>query len=130
MGIPNIVILVGLYLFSVKEALVISLLRIFVASLLFGNAMSMIYSLAGAILSLAVMAILKKTNLFSVIGVSVTGAVFHNVGQVLVAMLILENIQIGYYMIVLCVTGTIAGVLTGITGGVLEKYLNKAIKGR
>ncbi len=130
MGIANIVILVGLYLFSVKEALVISLIRIFVAALLFGNAMSMIYSLAGAILSLVVMVILKKTNLFSVIGVSVTGAVFHNAGQVLVAMLILENIQIGYYMIVLCVTGSIAGILTGIAGGIVTKYLDKAVKGR
>ena len=130
MGLANIVILVCLYIFSVKEAILLSIVRIFIASLLFGNAMSMIYSLAGAILSLVVMALLKKTDFFSVIGVSVTGAVFHNLGQVLVAIAILENIQIGYYMIVLCFTGTVAGILTGIAGAILTKYLNKAIKGR
>lgn len=130
MGLANIVVLVCLYIFSAKEALVLSVIRIFVSALLFGNAMSIIYSLAGAILSLAVMTILKKTKLFSMLGVSVMGAVCHNLGQVLIAIAILENIQIGYYMIVLCFTGTIAGVLTGIAGAVAMKYLNKAIKGR
>ncbi len=130
MGLANIVILVCLYLFSVKEALALSVVRIFVSALLFGNAVSMIYSLVGALFSLAVMAILKKINTFSSVGVSVAGAVCHNLGQVLTAMLILENIQIGYYMIVLLFTGTAAGVLTGIAGGVVTKYLNKAIKGR
>lgn len=130
MGLANIIILICLYIFTVKEALILSLVRIFVSALLFGNAMSVIYSLAGAILSLAVMAILKKTNWFSTVGVSVSGAVFHNLGQVLIAIAVLENIQIGYYMIILCATGTTAGILTGIAGGLLTKYLNKAIKGR
>ena len=67
MGLANIIILVCLYIFTVKEALILSLVRIFVSALLFGNAMSVIYSLAGAILSLAVMAILKKTNWFSTV---------------------------------------------------------------
>lgn len=130
MGLANIVILVCLYLFSVKEAIVLSLMRIFVSALLFGNVMSMIYSLAGAILSLVVMTSLKKTNLFSMLGVSVAGAVCHNLGQVLVAIVVLENIQIGYYMIILCGTGVVAGILTGIAGGLVTKYLNKAIKER
>lgn len=130
MGLANIVVLVCLYIFSAKEALVLSLARIFISALLFGNAMSLLYSLAGAMLSLTVMTIFKKTKLFSTVGVSVTGAVFHNIGQVLVAMAVLENIQIGYYMIILCVTGIAAGVLMGLAGGLLTKYLNKAIKGR
>ena len=128
MGIANIIVLVCLYIFTAKEALLLSLIRIFVSALLFGNAVSMIYSLAGAILSLAVMTILKKTKLFSVVGVSVAGAVCHNIGQVLVAIAILENAQIGYYMIVLSVTGVVAGILTGIAGAIVTKYFNKAIK--
>ena len=129
-GIANIAVLVCLYIFSAKEALVVSLIRIFVSSLLFGNVISMIYSLVGALLSLAVMMSIKKTNLFSAVGVSVTGAVFHNLGQVLTAIVLLENIRIGYYMIVLSFTGILAGVLTGMAGGLVIKYLNKAIKGR
>ena len=129
MGLPNIIILVCLYILSPKEALVLSLVRVFVSALLFGNIMSLAYSLAGAMLSLAVMTVLKKTNSFSAVGVSVSGAVCHNLGQVIVAIAILENIQIGYYMIILSVTGTIAGILTGIAGALVTKYLNKAIKG-
>lgn len=130
MGLANIVVIVCLYLFSAKEALLISIIRIGVAALLFGNAVSAVYSVAGAMLSLAVMVMLKRTDIFSTVGVSVSGAVFHNVGQVLVAMLLLENVQIGYYMIILLLTGSAAGILTGIAGGMVTKYINKAMKGR
>ena len=121
-GLPNIVIVFLLYRMSVKSAAV-SLVRILLSALLFGNAVTLLYSLAGAALSLAVMAILKKIDRFSMIGVSVLGGVFHNLGQILMAMLILETAEIGYYMIILTVTGTIAGVLVGILGALLTRYM-------
>ncbi len=123
MGLPNVAIIFLLYRFGFKEAMGVSLIRVFVVSLLFGNVMSLAYSLAGAVLSLVIMALLKKTNAFSLVGVSVAGGVSHNLGQIIVAMLIMETAEIGYYMIVLAVTGTLAGVFIGLAGAVLLKYM-------
>ncbi len=123
MGLPNVAIIFLLYRFGFKEAIGVSLIRVFVVSLLFGNVMSLAYSLAGAVLSLVIMALLKKTNAFSLVGVSVAGGVSHNLGQIIVAMLIMETAEIGYYMIVLAVTGTLAGVFIGLAGAVLLKYM-------
>ena len=120
-GLPNIVIILVLYKFGVKSAAAVSFIRIALVSMLFGNAMALIYSLAGATLSLLVMALLKKTNLFSYVGVSISGGVFHNVGQILTAMLLLETVGIGYYLIVLTVTGTISGILVGLCGAIAIK---------
>ena len=92
-------------------------------TLLFGNAMAFFYSLAGGVLSMAVMALLKRLNFLSVTGVSVAGAVCHNVGQILMAMLLLGTAELGYYLIVLAVTGTIAGVLIGLCGGLLIRRI-------
>ena len=124
MGLPNIIIIFLLYRMSVKSAAAVSFVRILLSALLFGNAVTLLYSLAGAALSLAVMAILKKIDRFSMIGVSVLGGVFHNLGQILMAMLILETAEIGYYMIILTVTGTLAGVLVGILGSLVTKYMS------
>ncbi len=124
-GLPNIIIIFLLYRLSVKHAAAVSLIRILLTAVLFGNAVTLLYSLAGAVLSLAVMAILKRTDRFSMVGVSVLGGVFHNLGQILVAMLILETAEIGYYMIVLTVTGTLAGVLVGILGSLVLKYTKR-----
>lgn len=123
MGLPNIMILFMLYRFSLKEAAAVSAVRLFAVALLFGNVMTLAYSAAGAVLSLSVMALLKKTDRFSPVGVSLTGGVFHNLGQVLVAMLVLETAQIGYYMIVLTLTGTLAGILVGLAGALVLKYM-------
>ncbi len=123
MGLPNIMILFMLYRFSLKEAAAVSAVRLFAVALLFGNVMTLAYSAAGAALSLGVMALLKKTDRFSPVGVSLIGGVFHNLGQVLVAMLVLETAQIGYYMIVLTLTGTVAGILVGLAGALVLKYM-------
>lgn len=122
-GLPNIIIIFLLYRMSVKSAAAVSLVRILLSALLFGNAVTLLYSLAGAFFSLTVMAVLKKIDRFSMIGVSIVGGVFHNLGQILMAMLILETAEIGYYMIILTVTGTIAGVLVGILGALLTRYM-------
>ncbi len=125
MGFPNIVIIFILYRFGVKEAAVVSFIRIFIVALLFGNVMTLAYSCAGAFLSVVIMAIFKKINTFSIVGTSIVGGVAHNLGQILVAIFLFDTVQIGYYMAVLAVTGTIAGVFVGIAGAFLLKRLEK-----
>ena len=125
MGFPNIVIIFILYRFGVKEATVVSFIRIFIVALLFGNVMTLAYSCAGAFLSIVLMAIFKKINAFSIVGTSIVGGVAHNSGQILVAIFLFDTVQIGYYMAVLAVTGTIAGVFIGLVGAFLLKRLEK-----
>lgn len=125
MGLPNLAIIFVLYRFGFKDATVVSALRLFIVALLFGNVMTLAYSTAGAVLSLTLMGILKKTDKFSTVGVSVTGAVMHNLGQILVAVFLFETVQLGYYMIILSVTGSIAGVLIGISAGILLRRTEK-----
>ncbi|MBQ5890522.1 MAG: Gx transporter family protein [Clostridia bacterium] len=124
-GLANIVTVTLLYKFSIKEASIVAFIRIIIIALLFGNAMTLIYSIAGFVLSVAIMDILKRTNLFSTVGVSIAGGVFHNLGQIIVAMLLLQTKEIGYYMIVLAITGTVAGILIGIASNLMLKYSNK-----
>ena len=124
-GLPNVIILFVLYRFSIKEAAVVSIIRLILAAVLFGNALTLAYSFAGAVLSLAVMALLKKTNKFSPVGVSIAGGVCHNLGQITVAALVMQTAEIGYYMIVLAVTGTLAGVVIGLLGGLLLRYADR-----
>ena len=85
--------------------------------------MTFAYSLAGGALSLAAMAILRKLDLFSIIGVSALGGVLHNVGQILLAMFVLRTAELGYYLIILSITGTIAGVFIGLCGGLAVKRI-------
>ena len=122
-GLPNIVIILILYKFGVKEAAAVSFLRVFIVALLFGNAMTLAYSIAGAFLSLAVMTFFKKVDKFSAVGVSIIGGVAHNLGQILVAVVLLSSTLIGYYMIILTITGTLAGVAVGIAGSLLIKRM-------
>ncbi len=122
-GLPNVVIIFALYCLGVRYAAIISFVRLIMSSLLFGNLLTLAYSVAGAVLSLTVMAILKKTDFFSCIGVSVAGGVSHNIGQVLVAIFLLKTPQIAYYMFVLSVTGIISGAFIGLCGAFLIKRI-------
>ena len=124
-GLPNVVILVVLYLGGIKEAAAVSFVRLCVSSLLFGNPVMFVYSAAGAVLSFLLMILLKKSDRLSTVGVSVAGGVAHNLGQTVVAMLLLNTPQIIYYMIVLTVTGTISGIFIGLCGAFLTKRLSK-----
>ena len=124
MGLANIVIIFVLYKIGTKEAILVSLIRVILVSLLFSNVMAMWYSLAGAVLSLAVMWALKKTDKFSVTGVSVAGGIMHNVGQILTAMILLETQQIIVYLPVLLITGTATGIVIGIVAGLVIKRFN------
>lgn len=123
MGLPNIIIIFLLYRHGPLTAAGVSLVRVLLVALLFGNAMSLAYSLAGALLSLAVMALLRRLDFLSAVGVSVAGGVTHNVGQILMAMLVLGTAELGYYLIVLAVTGTVAGILIGLCGNLLIRRI-------
>ena len=119
LGLPNLAILFALYRLGFKEAAVISLVRVLLVSLLFGNVFSLAYSAAGAALALAVMGLLRRSGKFGTAGVSVAGAVAHNVGQIRVAMAVLETGAIAAYLPVLLLTGTAAGVAIGLVSAVL-----------
>ena len=125
MGLPNLILIFILYRFGVKDAAIVSGIRLVIVALLFGNFMTFAYSLAGAVLSMAVMVLLKRSEKFSTVGVSIAGAVTHNLGQVLVAIFLLDTMQIGYYMLVLAVTGSIAGVCIGVGGNILIRRFEK-----
>ena len=113
MGLANIAVVFVLYRFGKGPALTVAL-----TAALFGSFVSLAYSAAGAILSLTVMTLLKRVKHFSHTGVSVAGGVAHNVGQIIMAVILLERAEIAYYLPVLTVTGTLAGILVGICGGI------------
>lgn len=125
LGLPNVAIVLALYRYGVRDAAAVSLVRLAVVAMLFGNPVTFIYSFAGAALSLALMSILKRLDFLSETGVSVAGAVSHNLGQIAVAMILLRTAELGYYMIVLAVTGTVAGIFVGLLGRLLIKRLEK-----
>lgn len=126
-GLANLVTLLILYRFGWKEAAVVNLIRLGLSCVLFGNFSMLLYSLAGAVLSLLVMTLLKKTGGFSLLGVSVAGGVMHNIGQLIMAVILMENAVILYWFPVLLLSGVAAGVLTGIAGAFLHKHLPKEI---
>lgn len=114
LGLTNIVVILMLYIMGAKYALMISIARIFLAGLLFGNMFSILYSLAGGLLSFFCMAILKKTGRFKIISISAVGGITHNLGQIMVAAAVVENINLFYYYPVLLLAGVVTGVLIGI----------------
>ncbi|MFG6393179.1 MAG: Gx transporter family protein [Lachnospiraceae bacterium] len=120
-GLANIVVVFSLYYFNTVMAGCISIVRIILCGLAFGGLSGLFYSLAGGILSFIVMAILKKTGKFSVYGVSIAGGVFHNIGQILVAMVILQNKMTAYYLPFLMAGGVTAGIIVGTLAAVLIK---------
>lgn len=125
MGLPNIVMVFMLYKIGAKETAIVSILRVILVGILFGTPLSMIYSLVGAALSLIGMIILKKTNIFAPVTVSVVGGILHNVGQIATACFVMDTAEIAYYLPVLLITGTIAGVLIGLCAAMILKRLEK-----
>ena len=121
LGVANLVTVTGLY----PEVLAVSVLRVLLTGFLFGNGMSIIYSLAGAVVSLLAMVLVKKMDGISIVGVSITGGVFHNIGQILVAMAVVENLKLIYYLPVLLVAGTVTGFVIGIVAGKILPVVKK-----
>lgn len=128
LGLTNIAVLVVLYLMGDSSAIVINLLRIFLVSVLFGNGMSFAYSLAGGLLSGGVMILLKRTGKFSMTTVSIAGGIAHNVGQVLVAMALLQTRALAWYLLILWFSGLASGAVIGVVGAVLCKRMKKLIR--
>ncbi len=114
LGLANVVIVFALYTLGTSYAVIISIVRIIIVSSLFSSPAVAMYSLAGALLSLVCMALLKKTGKFSTVGVSMAGGVFHNLGQLAVAAAVVETLQLLYYLPVLIFAGMITGILIGI----------------
>lgn len=123
MGLANIAVIFALYRLGWRLAAWISLVRVVTVTLLFGTVAALAYSLAGAVLSLLVMGVLRRTERFSPMGVSVAGGVAHNAGQILVAMWLLETRQLGWYFPVLAAAGVAGGILTGLCGALLLRYV-------
>ncbi|MDO4554299.1 MAG: Gx transporter family protein [Lachnospiraceae bacterium] len=114
LGLANLITVVVLYRMGVKDAFLVSVLRIILAGFLFGNVFSILYSLAGGIFSLLVMLGLKKMGSFSIVGVSVAGGISHNLGQIGAAILLMENGKIIFYFPILMAAGIVTGLLIGI----------------
>ena len=124
-GIANLAVMVTLYTVGEKNAIALSIIRVVLVGLTFGNISMMMYSLAGAALSLFAMLIAKRIGKFSMTGVSVLGGVFHNVGQIIVAMLVLETRSLFYYLPFLIIIGTITGVVIGIVSSLITIRVKK-----
>ena len=114
LGVANLVTVLGIFFLGPCEVLTVVIMRIFLVGFMFGNGVSIIYSLAGGLLSLTVMLIIKKTDKFSMVSVSVAGGISHNIGQLLAAAIVLKSTAVVYYLPPLLVAGTLTGLLIGI----------------
>ncbi len=120
LGLSNIVTLGILYIYGAKEALIVMLVRVFLGGILYGSPITIIYALFGGLLSLAVMILLKKSKGVSIKGVSMTGAVFHNIGQLIVASVLISNIRIMYYLPIMLISSLGTGLFVGLGGEFLS----------
>lgn len=124
LGLANLAVLFILETYTWKEAALVSMVRILVIGFMFGNMFSILYSMAGAALSLTVMTLMKRFSGFSILGISVAGGVSHNIGQLIIAALIVENTSLFYYAPVLLISGVITGILIGILTGEVTKRIH------
>lgn len=114
LGLANIMVLLTLYLMGPREAAALSVMRVLLAGFLFGNAFSILYSFAGALLSFSVMYLLWKTGKLHMVSVSIAGGISHNLGQIAVAALLVQNYRILLYFVILYFVGMVTGALIGI----------------
>lgn len=127
LGLANSMSLTILYLLGTPAAFLISFIRITLTGFLFGNLFSIFYSFAGALLSMILMSCMKKCKAFSVLGISMAGGVAHNIGQILVAMILVENLNLLYYLPVLLISGAVTGFLIGIISQEIIRRLPKGM---
>lgn len=127
LGLANLVTIVVMFKMDVRSAWMISLIRVVLSALLFGNLSIMVYSLVGAVLSLLVMTLCMKLKIFGLLGTSILGAVSHNAGQIIMAAILMKSGNIMLYIPVLCISGTIAGICIGLAGAVLVRNLPKLL---
>ncbi len=125
-GLTNLVVFLALYTMTAREALLISMVRILLVSITFGNGSAFLYSMAGGILSFLVMWIFQKKDFLLPAGVSIAGGIAHNVGQLLMAAVILENGAVFTYFPVLLAAGCITGGIIGFLGEQIRKRIIRA----
>ena len=123
LGLSNTVLLYAIYLIDIKTALLLAVLKVLVSGLLFGNPVAMLYSASGAALSLAVMLLVKRTERFSAMGVSIAGAIAHNIGQCAAASAVIGLAPVMAYFPLLLLSGAVTGSLTGAAAALLIKYM-------
>lgn len=127
-GLANLAVLICLYLFDWKEAMILTIVKAVVSGLLFGNLFMIVYSLAGAVVSAITMILLKKSRLFHVPVVSAAGGVMHNMGQLLIALFVVETYSVVYYMPVLILAGLITGIVIGMAAALVLPYIQNILK--
>ena len=123
LGLANIVVVIALFLFDIKTAVVVSILRIILIAMTFGNMSMMFYSIAGASLSLLSMIAISKIKSFSLISVSIIGGIMHNVGQIICAAFVVRTNGVFTYLPVLMIAGLVSGALIGIVAGLISVRL-------
>lgn len=128
LGLANLAVIIVLYQYGWKEAGIVSLARIFIVGFLFGSLFGIFYSLSGAIFSLIAMTFLKNRAGFSMVGVSIIGGVFHNIGQLLTAMVVVENLNLGYYFSILLISGILTGLCIGEAAWEVWKRIERKIE--
>lgn len=128
LGLPNLLIVIILYLYGGREAILLNLLRIVLSGFLFGNLFSIAYAASGAVVSFLVMYLLKRTEHFSIIGVSISGGVFHNIGQMLAAVLVVETYAPVVYLPILLVAGLVTGSVIGLISSRVLPYAKRIIE--
>lgn len=124
-GLANLAVVILLYREGVRGAGMVSVLRVLLSSLLFGTGVSLAYSMAGAVPSLAVMAAARRFMKASVLGVSILGGVFHNIGQLAAAMMIVSNTKLAVYLPVLLIAGMVTGAVIGVVSGAVLRAFEK-----
>ena len=122
-GLANIITMLLLYCTNFQKTFCFMVARVILSGFLFSGVSGIVYSFVGGLFCICAMCIIKKSSLFSMIGVSMTGAIFHNIGQIVVAIFIMENAHILYYLPVLCVSGMVSGLVVGyLTYFILKRY--------
>lgn len=123
LGLANLAVVVTLYRMGGREAFTVSLLRVLLTGFTFGNLSMMLYSLAGGILSCIAMVVARRVTKLSVTGVSILGGVFHNAGQLIVAVLVVQSVPLLFYGVVLLAAGTLTGLVIGVTSDKILRHL-------
>lgn len=130
LGLANIMTVAVLYLFGTKEAAAVSGIRIILVGFLFGNLYGLLYSLAGGVLSFICMVLLKRSGRFSIFGVSIGGGIMHNIGQLLIAAVVVNELRLSYYAPFLIIAGAGTGLLIGIISRLIQRRLQHMILGQ
>ena len=126
-GLANLAVMVTMFTLGERDAVIISLVRVILVGLTFGNMSMMMYSLAGAALSLIAMILVKKMGKFTASGISVIGGVFHNVGQIIVAVFVLDTSSLFYYLPFLVIIGCVTGVIIGLLASLIIARIEKSL---